>query len=238
MNIYISYKREKKCAFFKKCNFLLVVSNTQFWVHFELQIIFVFDNFLCSKNEASRDRKRDSSGDSEDINHITTETHHSFWSRSFMFRSILSHIISYLFNFVLSSATSCARSTSARWWRRLVYLRQSSASTRRFTRHSCNRTTFLTKDDFKESHTTPVTFVVRSGLTARSPALISVSCMRAKMRAPNSGRRCAQQTSAHSLRRARISLQSLVRNRESNQMFDLGKGQATTTGPSCLTLHE
>ena len=97
-----------------------------------------------------------------------------------MFRSILSHIISYLFNFVLSSATSCARSTSARWWRRLVYLGQSSASTRRFTRHSCNRTTFLTKDDFKESHNTPVTFVVRSGLTARSLGLISVSCMRAK----------------------------------------------------------
>ena len=139
--------------FFKKCNFLLVVSNTQFWVHFELQLIFVFHHFLCSKNEASRDRKRDSRGNSEDINHITTETHHYFWSRSFMFRSILSHIISYLFNFVLSSATSCARSTSARWWRRLVYLGQSSASTRRFTRHSCNRTTFLTKDDFKESHT-------------------------------------------------------------------------------------
>ena len=206
--------------FFKKCNFLLVVSNTQFWVHFELQLIFVFHHFLCSKNEASRDRKRDSRGNSEDINHITTETHHYFWSRSFMFRFILSHIISYLFNFVLSSATSCARSTSARWWRRLVYLGQSSASTRRFTRHSCNRTTFLTKDDFKESHTIPVTLVVRLGLTARSPALISVSCMRAKMRAPNSGRRWgrgAQQTSAHSLRRARISLQSLVRNRESDR---------------------
>lgn len=142
--------------FLNKSNFLLLVANTQFWFHFELLLIFAFHHFLCSKNKASGDRKRDSSGNSEEINYIVTETHHYFWRRSVpqfnfffrtwvMFRFILSHIISYLFNFVLSSAASSARSTSARWWRRLVYLRQSSASTRRFTRHSCNRTTFLIK---------------------------------------------------------------------------------------------
>lgn len=155
-----------------------------------------------------------------------------------MIRSILSHVISYLFNFVLSSAASCARSTSARWRRRLVYLRQSSASTRRFTRHSCNRTTFFRKDDF---HIKPVTFVVSSSLTARGPALISASC--------KSGQKCAREIReggagrAHnkyvgvfyhspkletvpSLGRARISLQPLVRNRE----WDKGRGRGGLEG--------